>query len=230
MRLSNLAKYFPICLLILFVQLGCGWFDPTQNTAAPTAVLPPSDTPFLTREPENFTAMVVVTSGGVESRFFLVRSGIKRRTDFNFESPGHISYIVADARLVASHDQKIYTERESGAPGSGPSAEDMSLTRLLLAERTYSSFEQIGAEGGTTSYRARLAEDQTSEIIIYIDEAVGIPVRQEFFSTRGGERQLQLSIEVRDLKLEADQALFDVPPGFRKVPSAEFYRVIRSAN
>ncbi|MBA2379830.1 MAG: hypothetical protein H0V76_09695 [Blastocatellia bacterium] len=192
--------------------------------------MPPRDTPFSSREPENYSATIVVSTEGTETRYFIARAGVKRRTDFNFEQDGHTSFVVAEQRLLMAHGQKIYAERPAGEAGGGIEENELSLTRLLLAERTYTNFELVGSENGLTSYRASLAPDQPGEIIVYVDEKLGMPVKQEMYDVENGERRLRFSVELRDIALEVDEALFGVPAGYRKVTSDEFYRITRAVN
>ncbi|HMJ08452.1 MAG TPA: hypothetical protein VK468_05570, partial [Pyrinomonadaceae bacterium] len=64
--------------------------------------------------------------------------------------------------------------------------------------------------------------------IIFVNDEVGLPVRQEFYTKNdAGERVLQYSVELRNVRLEADDALFSVPRQFRKVSVQEF---IKSTN
>ena len=60
----------------------------------------------------------------------------------------------------------------------------------------------------------RLNTDTTSEVFIYIDDANGMPIKQEFFAVEGEGKRSVMTIEVRDLKLEPADDLFAIPSGF----------------
>jgi hypothetical protein len=90
-------------------------------------------------------------------------------------------------------------------------------------------FENLGAENGLTKYRVRLKDmpKDASETLIYIDENLKIPVKQEFYTINGEQKILVFSMELRNLKLQTDDKLFELPKDYRKVSSNEFQKAIR---
>jgi len=61
-----------------------------------------------------------------------------------------------------------------------------------------------------------------SEILIYIDPTVGIPVKQEFFSVHDEQKTLQYTVELQNIVLEVEDSLFEIPKDLQKVSSANF--------
>ena len=61
-----------------------------------------------------------------------------------------------------------------------------------------------------------------SEIVIFVDPAVGLPIKEEFYSVTGNKKTLGFSVELRNLNLEVDDGVFAIPTGFRRVSIDEF--------
>ena len=74
------------------------------------------------------------------------------------------------------------------------------------------------------------ADTAQSETIIFVDEKIGLPVRQEFYSLADGQRTLTMTVELKNLKLEADGALFTIPPDHKRVSSEEFRASLTQEN
>jgi len=211
----------PIVVLLSFliftvIAAGCGGSTPTTPAASPLAP-DRSNYPFEIREPEVYSAKVFVTVGNEVTEHFLARSGDRSRTDTNVGTLNHTSRIVGASEIVVSYGPKTYYEIPRGdgetANLSGSSAE----IRGLFASPERAKFEKVGVEHDLTKYRVRLAQDDRSEIYIYVDAAQKMIVKQEFFTGGGDTRTLTYSLEMRELRREAPDELFAMPNGFRKV-------------
>jgi hypothetical protein len=224
MFLSNPAKSFCALSLLLIVFAGCRFWQDNSNTN----VRPVSNShfPFSTKEPENFQAEIVVISNGSERKMRLARKGEKRLTDYNFDDENQKSFLQADKDYLISNRKRIYSEVLPGQQATASETAQSDLTSQLLNLKNYATFEELGRENNLLKYRARLNESVATEIIVYVDEAVGIPVKQEFFSINGEQRILQYTVEMRNFKLEADENLFKIPTGFKKVTIEEFHKNI----
>ena len=91
-----------------------------------------------------------------------------------------------------------------------------SLTRGFLGGIEPAKFEKLETLNGQTKYRVNYTPGGKSETLIYFDEILKMPVKQEFFAIDGEKRTIIFSVEFKDLKLDADESLFSVPVGFRK--------------
>jgi len=67
-----------------------------------------------------------------------------------------------------------------------------------------------------------------SEMLISVDEQIGLPVKQEFYAVSGEQKVLTYAVELKNLKLKTDENLFTVPADFKKVSAEEFRRILRS--
>ena len=74
-----------------------------------------SETPFSTKEPENFQAEIVVSTGGIERKTFVARSGERRRYDFNAGAKNQVSSISTDRNYLILPDKNIYAENTNAA-------------------------------------------------------------------------------------------------------------------
>ncbi|MBA3631319.1 MAG: hypothetical protein H0W58_00670 [Acidobacteria bacterium] len=189
-----------------------------------------SKIPFSTKEPENFQAEFVVTTGGKEDKTFAARSGENRRYDYNVGEKNQFSVVkTADNKsFLIFKDKKIYAENLNNAIAQTAENTFDFLTTEWLNRKADAKFELLGAENGLTKHRVVLGENENSESIIWVDEKIGLPVRQEFYSTGGEQRMLNFTFEMNNLKLQTDADLFSIPKGFRKVSVEEFRKILQS--
>jgi len=223
MFLSNPAKFFLASIPILFFLTGCGFRQNDQAIRVPLISETESQVPFPTKEPENYQCEIVVNAGGTESRTFTARLGEKSRIDYNFGGENQLAVLYADKNYLIDYKRKIYAEKASTTDPNVYDTQFSDLAFASLNRRGYVEFEEIGRENGLIKYEARINEGGASEVLIYVDENRGMPIKQEFFSLNGEERILQYSVELRNLKLEVDESLFEIPRGFRKVSVDEFH-------
>ena len=101
---------------------------------------------------------------------------------------------------------------------------------LLHAETGNTSYQKLGKEviagRSTDKYRVVVnapgaANVSVSETLIWIDENLKMPVKSETKSPDG----TQVSMELSEISLEVDAALFKIPDGYRKVTFAEFRKI-----
>lgn len=227
---SNQFKY-----LFFFALLGfqaCGfWQSKTAETPKPFASGEfVSDVPFSTKEPDIYQVEIVLTNYASgeksERKTFAARRGEKSR--FDYESKISFLQLSANEKFLIHTGKKIYGESQivNGFPAAADESLQSFLSSKWLTEKADARFERLGAENNLTKYRVVLAESQASEALIYVDENFKIPVRQEFYSNVGERRNLVFSMELRNLRLEADEKLFDLPKDFKKVSTEEFQKMI----
>ena len=227
MFLSNPARYFVICSLFLASSTSCGPWQSNSGRSVRLTEIEQNPIPFSTKEPDNYQAEIVISTGDIERRIFTARKGARSRIDYDLGSPGQRSFIHSDSDYVYS--ERLHVFAETAPVRSGwPSEFENDITASLLSHRPNTSYESLGREDGLSKYRAQTGESDSSEIIIFINEEIGLPVRQEFYSVAAdGQKSLQYRMDLRDFRPEADEALFAVPGRARKVQLAEFRRLIR---
>ena len=211
MFLSTPVKIFGAALLLPMILAGCSFWRNNDNTASFAAPQKKSEFPFSTREPEVFQAEILIRTGDIERRMRIARDGEKRRIDYDVESDAHRAVIVSDREYVIDFKRKQVRERELS--GSGTLRKEVAS---FLNVRDYADFEESGGQGSVREYRGRINESDSSEVSVFFDESIGLPVRQEFYSVNGDERKLQYTVELRDFRREVDPSLFAVPAGFAR--------------
>ncbi len=202
-----------MCFSLFFS--GCSWWREAEDPVAATPT-PANEFPFTTREPEVFQAGIVVRVGDKERRLFVARSGNKRRIDYDIGTDDHRAVLVTDSEYLLYFLRRVFVENPRVDPSaSGAAGGEPTMSHLLHA-RDYSEFEEIGRDGSVVQFRARINESNASEALIFFDESVGLPVRQEFYSVDGEKKSLQYSFELQDFRREAEAGLFEIPPNFRR--------------
>ena len=91
--------------------------------------------------------------------------------------------------------------------------------------------EQLAGRTAVKYRYARTAQTQTSagevktESFIYVDKDTGLPLRAELFSEASGNVQgvkgANVVAEMQNISTNVDPSLFEIPPGFNKVPEAQ---------
>lgn len=214
MRLSNPARIVYATSILSLFFVGCGLWRGDGSSPAFNALPPKRTLPFSTREPEKFQAEIVVRTGDVERRTLIARNGDMRRLDFDPETDSHRALLISGkAEYVLDLARSTYTEREL-LPGEDSSSENL---LHLLDIRDYTEFEEIGREGSTVHFRARMNEGTSSEVVIVFDESVRLPLKQEFWSIDAEQRTLRYSVELRNFRTEVDRSAFQIPAKMRRV-------------
>jgi len=135
----------------------------------------------------------------------------------------------------------MYTDLNTASDDTGPgnrlsdSPDDfpgLSPDQLLNETHAPATYEKLGAEtlAGrmTTKYRiVVLTEpDSQNETLIWIDEALGMPIRSEAMSNSSGHSS-KVTMELKDIRLEVDERLFSWPSDYRKVEAQLIFDRIR---
>jgi outer membrane lipoprotein-sorting protein len=232
---SNLTKFFASFALIFSLFSGCRFWQKTSDAnssqqAPEVSGDLKSAIPFSTKEPEQFQAEIVVTANETERKTFVARNGANRRYDFNAGAKNQVTNLQTDKNYLISPERKIYAETIAAQNVSADDWENF-LTTEWLNENHEVSFEKLETVDNLTKYRVRLgAGAAASEMMILVDEQIGLPVKQEFYAVSGEQKILTYAVELKNLKLKTDDNLFAVPTDFRRVSAEEFRKILRSAD
>lgn len=219
MFLSNPAQSFLLILLILIAATACGLFGTGQDAPAPPVEETKSRIPFKTKEPESFQCEIVETAGDIVRRKRLAKRGSLRRVDFDPGEKTHRVLLYTDKEYVLDIGRGVYAEIPSGTGGQFGD-----LTQELLNTGGHADFAETSREGNIVRYTVKPDGADLSEIAIVYDEAIGLPVKQEFFSIENGERTLQFTVEMIGFTVEPDADVFAIPGEFRKISMEEMSR------
>ena len=233
---SNSAKVLFVFLFAAILFSSCRlWQKAESETPAPTPFIAEdlkSGVPFSNKEPENFQAEFVVTANGETDVTFAARNAGNQRFDYNFGEKNQFSIVqnIDGKGFLIFKEKKIYAENSIDSGISGAENPFDFLTTEWLNQKTEVKFEKLVAENSLMKYRAILGENGKSEVVIWVDEKIGMPVKQEFYSVNGEQKTISFTFEMKNFKLQTDENLFEIPKDFRKVSIEEFRRLLRSEN
>lgn len=244
------ASLFTILLLaLLMANMSCKRTGDTNangnaSNANPSAASDETSStpPFPTKEPERYQATWVISGNAgpkaasipglstlTNQQMPVARDGEKRRVETEMIPGVKIIYLqLPKGRFVLYPAKKIYAEiKMDGSSNPLNSTQgvpsDFTPDKLISNATQGAKYEKLGTEqlGGrmTTKYRVTSGggDGSTSETIIWADESLGMPIKSETTSADGAK----FTWEMRDIKLEVDAALFELPKDYRKVEHSE---------
>ncbi|MGB2752005.1 MAG: hypothetical protein WBC19_08095 [Pyrinomonadaceae bacterium] len=210
MFLSNLPRPFLLVIAFTLVTQACWWSQTNENKEISLTGESSSEFPFATKEPEVYQADVVVTAGGIESRWSVARNGEKSRYDIYAGTTMTVSQIRSDKLYHLDHRKKTYWEMNE-KPGSG---EISDIARSFFRGYEHNDFDETGREGTIIKYKVRPIDKRPGSIMISIDTARGMMIKQEFIAADGSTEYVY---ELRNLKLSVDDSAFAMPSDYRKI-------------
>ncbi len=227
---SNFIKLFYV-LALLLCQSCSYWRGKTEATPAPTPFVVEelkSEIPFSTKEPDVYQTEIVVTGeNGSEEKTFAAKNGANRLLTLDFQGKSEVAFLQSgvNQNFIIARRQKIYAEnRYENIAAKSDILKDF-LTVELINRKTDAKFETLGAENNLVKYQVNLKDAKNSETIIYVDEKIGLPVKQEFYSIVGERKILTLTVELKNFSLAADASIFEVPKDYRRVSPNEFREI-----
>lgn len=235
MNVRRKRKGALISLLLLLLVGACRAQNdsPAAPSSSPETVIS-STPPFKTKEPDRYRATRTITSITPDGKTTVVKSstardGEMRRTETEFESRRMVLLTVPQGTFILFPDDKLYTDN-SGESAIGVMEEgEISPDKLLHEEIGTTSYQKLGAEmiGGRNANKYRVVVNNSntanvspSETLIWIDEALGMPIKSETKSSDG----THVTMELSDIRLDVDKDLFQVPEGYKKVGSFELLK------
>jgi len=230
---SNTIKFFSALLLLLGCQSCSYWRGQTNATPVPTPFVAEelkSEIPFSTKEPDVYQTEIVITgASGFEEKTFAAKNGANRLLIVDFQAKTEIALLQLgeSQNFTIARNQKIYAENkyENTAAKSEPLNDFLNVE--LINRKTGAKFETLGAENNLGKYRVNLDDSINSEMIIYVNEKIGLPTRQEFYSIGGERKILTLTMELRNFNLHTDAGIFEVPKNYRQVSPKEFQETMQ---
>ena len=186
--------------------------------------------PFVNKEPENYQAEIVtqIFTGEEKSerKILTMRSGARRLTIFDAGEKNEVRLLnLENVSFSIFKEKKVYAENNLLSENI-ESGDDL-LAANFLTGQTSGVFENLGTENNLTKFLVRSDESEKSETLIYFDENLKIPVKQEFYKIENGQRILTFAVETRNFKIEIDEKSFELPKDYKKVSQKEFGEIIR---
>lgn len=205
------------------------------NDNSTTETVVSSTPPFQTREPDRYRAtrtITIVKANGptVTTKTTVARDGERRRNESQVASKTIVYLEGPDGRFVLLPAEKIYSDVAPDAvvPASEDNeALEQSPEGLLHIGTDNTSYQRLGKEtiGSRNADKYRVVVNAAvrenvslSETLIWIDEALKMPIKSETKSSDG----TVVSMELSDISLEVDNVLFQIPKDYQKVTFSEF--------
>lgn len=212
MFLSNPRKALHLLIAFAAVSAACGSSQPAANRAVNAVFHSQPDIPFPLREPDVYQTDIILTAQGKEERSFYARKGDRSRLDTFVDGVAAKSELRNGSLFFIDHSTKTVQETTSlpDAPTPGIAADP---ARRFYTGRDRFTFEETGREGTVVKYRA-FNDTSAGDIVIYFDTAAGLITRQEFL---GPDGKADFVYELRNLKMEVDDSIFELPAGYKKL-------------
>jgi hypothetical protein len=229
MQLSNIAKYFIVTAACVLLLQACGSTKPADQSIIPPEDAARTEPPFQNAEPENYQAEVWQISPAGTEKFLIARKGDKWRVDNAYSDPKQTVTLHSDKDYVLSIATKTYAEYTTGHGYDDRASTVEGVTDGLWNRRDNAVYEKIGTENGKTKYRVTGAPGKPVESIITIDDALGLPMMKEVYTSENG-RALARTTKIADYKTTVDDNAFSIPKDFKKVPLEEMRKVLVAPN
>lgn len=225
------------CLLsaLLFAALcsSCSFWSgsDTKQPDSGAIIGSKSRIPFETKEPEIYRCEIVVTTFGLGKKSERIVKAARNGSKLRYIYPSGVSFLKTGEgeNYLIQTEARIYVASSkipANLSKNGVTFEDFPTTEWLN-KRIGAKFESLGAEKGLAKFRVVLDESIYSEIVIFVDENYRLPVKQEYYSIDGSQKTLVSVIELRDIRLETDDTMFELPKEFKQVTLNEFQEVLR---
>jgi hypothetical protein len=225
-----------IVVAMVLLTLSCrSQSNPTANENATTNTVVSSTPPFQTKEPDRYRAIRNVTVLAANGQTITTKNLVARDRDLRRAESQVASKTIAylerpEGKFVLLPDEKVYAEvtPDTSLPtDQDPETLERSPEGLLHADVGNTSYEKLGKEAigqrSTDKYRVVVnapsaGNVSVSETLIWIDEALGMPIKSETKSADG----TRVLVELSNISVDVDNVLFQIPKDYQKVTFIEF--------
>jgi len=212
MFLSNPRKSFLFIAVCVAILQACGGSQTVENKDISLTGDTKSEFPFSTKEPEVYQGDFVVSNGVNEEHYFVARKGDKWRYDVFRGAERSMSQIRSDKLYSVDHLKKTCWE----ISGQGPAASNaVDMTRNFFRGHEYHNFDEVGREGTLIKYKVRDTGETKGDVLVSVDTASGVIVKHEFMPRN--KQAPDFVYEIKNLKMDVDDGIFDIPQGYQKV-------------
>lgn len=224
-----------LCLLAIASCRTASEPAPNETPAADTVVS--TTPPFQTKEPDRYRAtrtITIFTPNGetVITKTSIAKDGPLRREEPQNSSPQVVYLDLIEGRFVLLPETKVYAA--ATADETDTETEDNSPDRLLHLEPASTTYQSLGTEtiAGRNTHKYRIVVNGSAsgnvsqnETLMWIDEALNMPVRSETKSADGTRTTMELS----EVNLDPDKTLFQIPAGYEKIAFGDLRKQLKGA-
>ena len=226
------SRCVSVFLILLFLTACTSKNEPAANSAASTDTVVSSTPPFQTKEPERYQATRTITTTTADGRTVVMKTTVakdndRRRNESETLSTRVVYLDIPEGRFALLPDHNVYMDLASETEARISEDDEITPERLLHDDAATTSYQNLGKEtvGGRNANKYRVVVNSStsgnvshSETLIWIDEALNIPIRSETTSPDGS----RITMEVSNLTVDVDKSLFQVPDGYEKITFGEF--------
>ena len=229
-----------VSLVLLFLS-SCSKADSVKTEPASSDTVISSTPPFQTREPDRYHATRIITTALPDGETFVTRTSVTRDGDRRLNQSEvrskKVEYLeTPTGRFALLLDERVYAEigaESSPATDGDDQSSGVSPERLLHVDGGTTSYQKLGPEsiGGRNADKYRVvvnsssaANVSVSETLIWIDEALHMPIRSETKSPDG----TRVTMEVLDIVLNVDGRVFQIPDDCKKIAYSEFQKLLKA--
>ena len=185
-----------------------------------------STPPFQTKEPERYRAVRTITTVNAAGETLVTKTSVARDGEMRRHESESVVYLdVPEGKFVLLPREKVYTDLTENSTMT-TDEEEASPDRLLHEDSERTSYQKLGSEvvSGRNANKYRIVVNSStaanvsqSETVMWIDEALQMPIKSETKSVDG----TRVTMEVSEIKLNVDNDLFKVPEGYKKLSFSE---------
>jgi len=185
------------------------------------------------KDPDRFSLSMTISAQEINNepssmptlQFGFTKFDSDRRWTFSLPAPlGQVVYLEKSGLMyLILSDRKQYVELNPNDPGlqMGRAMTPSAIANQLKAR---ARAEALGVEvvNGRSARKFRFkSESQIQDGAIYVDIETGLPVRAEVNTSPASGKPLRIIVEGREIQLNPDRAIFDVPAAMKKVSTQE---------
>lgn len=205
----------------------------SQSESLTTSETKSSDTvvsstpPFQTKEPERYHALRTITTVNAAGETLVTKTSVIRDGEIRRHESGKIVYLdLAEGKFVLLPSERVYADLTEESTINADASEISPEGLLHEEDTTNTSYQRLGTEviagRNTNKYRILVNNSAApnvsqSETVMWVDEALQMPVRSETKSADG----TRVTMELSEIKLDVDKDLFKVPKDYQKLTFSE---------
>lgn len=228
---------FSVAVVLLFT-VSCSQSQTTTPEANVNDTVISATPPFQTKEPERYSALRTITTVSVTgetevTQNRIARDGEKRRDEREVDGLKVVYLELKEGSFVLLPDQKQFADLSESAPQAGREDDPEILADLMLhSDPKASTYQRIGTETirgrDTQKYRVVVntssnANVSLSETVMWIDDALQMPIKSELKSSSGALSTIELS----EISVDVEPSLFVLPKDYEKIPFAELLKRLK---
>jgi hypothetical protein len=211
--------------------------ESTTNETPASNIVVSTSPPFQTKEPDRYRATRTITISTPDGETIVTKTSIAkdgplRREEPEDSSPPVVYLDLIEGRFVLLPEANVYALATPDEGNSEADPEDNSPDRLLHLEPINTTYQSLGTEviGGRNTQKYRITVNGSApenvsqtETLMWIDEALSMPIKSETKSAGGARTTMELS----DIDLNPDNKLFQIPTGYEKIAFGDLRKQLK---